>query len=62
VEAVDRVEEKVGANAFVEVVAFAPEAVEGGSFGQQRRGRRRAADGIERAVAFGRAGSLRRHL
>ena len=47
----DRIEEEERADAFVEIVARAAEAVEGGGFALQVRQSGGAAKGVERAVA-----------
>ena len=51
VEAVDGVEEKQRAHAFVKIVAGAAEAVQGGAFVLQVRQRGGAAEGVQRAIA-----------
>ena len=50
-EAMNGVEEEMGAHAFVEIGALAAEPVEGGGFGQQGGDGGGAAEGVERAVA-----------
>jgi hypothetical protein len=50
-EAIDRVEEEESAYPLVEVIALAPQPVEGLTFGQQFLQRGLPAKGIERVVA-----------
>ncbi len=54
VKAIDGIKEEEGAHPFVEVVAGAPEAVEGGALVQQLCQRRGAAKGVQGTIADGR--------